>query len=186
MLEVELYHHGIKGQKWGLRRFQNKDGSLKPAGEGRYDDGLRGRARRKAAKSYDYRQGESYKNLSNSEKRKRTNTYNFNKKFYGKKADNRMEYEVDRGTDRKKLNRKYATKKIVKTMAVSALIEASPYIIEAGKRQYAKSLIAAQTHSAVSGLYGKANGLNEVKGGFTTGFRHARAGKQFINSFMGR
>ena len=34
----ELYHHGIKGQKWGVRRFQNKDGSLTPAGEKRYGD----------------------------------------------------------------------------------------------------------------------------------------------------
>ena len=34
----ELYHHGIKGQKWGVRRFQNKDGSLTPAGRRRYDD----------------------------------------------------------------------------------------------------------------------------------------------------
>lgn len=33
-----LYHHGIKGQKWGVRRFQNKDGSLTPAGKERYDD----------------------------------------------------------------------------------------------------------------------------------------------------
>ena len=34
----ELCHHGIKGQKWGIRRFQNKDGSLTPAGKKRYDD----------------------------------------------------------------------------------------------------------------------------------------------------
>lgn len=37
----ELQHWGIKGMKWGHRRFQNKDGSLTPAGEKRYynDDG---------------------------------------------------------------------------------------------------------------------------------------------------
>ena len=33
----ELYHHGIKGQKWGVRRFQNKDGSLTPAGRKRQE-----------------------------------------------------------------------------------------------------------------------------------------------------
>ena len=32
----EIYHHGIKGQKWGVRRFQNKDGSLTTAGKERY------------------------------------------------------------------------------------------------------------------------------------------------------
>ena len=32
----ELYHHGIKGQKWGERRFQNEDGSLTAAGRERY------------------------------------------------------------------------------------------------------------------------------------------------------
>lgn len=29
----ELYHHGIKGQRWGIRRFQNKDGSYTSAGK---------------------------------------------------------------------------------------------------------------------------------------------------------
>ena len=32
---AELYHHGTKGMKWGIRRYQNKDGSLTPAGKKR-------------------------------------------------------------------------------------------------------------------------------------------------------
>ena len=32
----ELYHWGIKGMKWGVRRYQNEDGSLTPAGKKRY------------------------------------------------------------------------------------------------------------------------------------------------------
>ena len=41
----DLRHHGIKGQKWGVRRFQNADGSLTAAGRKRYGDG---------ESSYDY------------------------------------------------------------------------------------------------------------------------------------
>lgn len=34
----ELYHYGIKGQKWGIRRYQYADGSLTPAGTKRYSN----------------------------------------------------------------------------------------------------------------------------------------------------
>lgn len=33
-----LRHYGIKGQKWGIRRFQNKNGTLTPDGKKRYSD----------------------------------------------------------------------------------------------------------------------------------------------------
>ena len=34
----ELYHYGIKGMRWGIRRYQNPDGSLTPLGKQHYDE----------------------------------------------------------------------------------------------------------------------------------------------------
>ena len=58
--EIYLAHHGIKGQKWGIRRYQNEDGTLTAEGRARYlnpDGSLNelgkkelGRADRKAIK----------------------------------------------------------------------------------------------------------------------------------------
>lgn len=55
MNEYELYHWGIKGMKWGVRRFQNKSGRLTDAGKKRYnamsDDAKRSQELSKKSKS---------------------------------------------------------------------------------------------------------------------------------------
>lgn len=73
----EVYHHGIKGMKWGVRRFQNEDGTLTNAGKKRRDK-LEGR--------------------SNSEKQKT------NKKGTNKKNDDENSTETNRKglTDKQK------------------------------------------------------------------------------------
>ena len=35
-----LAHHGIRGQRWGVRRYQNEDGTLTEAGKRRYRDDI--------------------------------------------------------------------------------------------------------------------------------------------------
>ena len=57
-MENELAHWGIKGMRWGIRRYQNKDGSLTPKGKERYD---------KSSEEYEARKQKAIKSGSATE-----------------------------------------------------------------------------------------------------------------------
>ena len=68
----ELYHHGIKGMKWGVRRYQNPDGSLTAAGRLRYGAGQVREGVRRAASSAKSYGSDAYKKAKATYNRKVT------------------------------------------------------------------------------------------------------------------
>jgi len=64
----ELEHHGIKGMRWGVRRFQNKDGSLKNAGKKRYNVDIEDAVTKKQKAKASARKASAQYNRTYSEK----------------------------------------------------------------------------------------------------------------------
>lgn len=75
-----LCHFGIKGMKWGIRRFQNKNGSLTAAGKKRYQKGEQS-SDEKTSPSSSSSRSKSISELSDTELRTRINRLNLEKQY---------------------------------------------------------------------------------------------------------
>lgn len=71
-----LEHHGIKGQRWGVRRYQNSDGSLTAAGQKRITKLQKGVAKwTKKQAEYEKKKYKAMKGLSSHSKEKKLMKY---------------------------------------------------------------------------------------------------------------
>ena len=84
----ELYHHGVKGQKWGVRRYQNADGSLTSAGR-----------KKKQEDSYDHDSVILKKGSEAQRITKNSNEENSGKTYVSFKELDNLTYECLAGSD---------------------------------------------------------------------------------------
>lgn len=85
----ELYHFGIEGMKWGVRRFQNSDGTLTEAGKRRYGKGRTDRVEKKLNKKKEQYEDIVEKSNYNEMKSRKKNRYEAGE-FYKRQTEDAL------------------------------------------------------------------------------------------------
>ena len=107
-----IYHHGIIGQKWGVRRYQNPDGSLTDAGKKRYN---RNYSKDQARGALDYYKKERNKYDKSTKKERNKYEHIIDKALedINVEIENKLLYKVGHEKEKAKIAAKYMNSKKV-------------------------------------------------------------------------
>lgn len=123
---TELYHHGIKGQKWGVRRFQNEDGSLTSKGKKRQK--ILDEASDKARRFANYAKDDTKEYTKNKDKY--VNNSDMSKKEYEYIMNNNIRISKRQAKRYEKLYDKYRNMDVA-TISKKDLKEAKKFVKKA-------------------------------------------------------
>ena len=135
----ELTHWGIKGQKWGVRRFQNKDGTLTAAGKKRKNNYRSTDLKSALARRSNEKVDEGFKKWNENSK-KRDNAIELGKKAIAAK----LAYEKDPSNKELKTAYKSANKEYKKALSENTTYRKGVVRQEVGKDASRKYLSEAK------------------------------------------
>lgn len=153
----ELYHHGILGQKWGVRRYQNPDGSLTATGKARY-----AKDERKALLNAFYR------NLDTKDKIaavKKTDTYKEALAAMDKSTESKQEFlKKYKGQVDAELEYRFNKNYVKGARAASKVLNSSDPKLSSRKWKELVDLEDAVTRLAIEESFGELYSLYNEKG----------------------
>ena len=171
MNQNELYHSGVKGMKWGERRYQNKDGSLTVAGQRRYDRDVAANAKRKKdkrlpeeglkdPKRWAREDNERTKGLVDATSRLNNDLKNANRESLNRAKNNRPKMDLSNMTDkemRDQINRAILERQYNDMFAPQKVSKGREFVSDALE-------IAGSTLAITSSALGIALAIKDLKG----------------------